>query len=411
MARSLGLAAYRALTRRGDAPQDAAPAPRPEGELVWIHAGEPGNMLAVQDLALRLVSVRTDLNVLITQPEPETHGARPARDLSDPRITHLDAPSEHPSAVTAFLDHWAPDAAIWVWGALRPNLILEATDRNCPMFLIDADADGFDKRRNRWLPDLTRKVLSRFSAVFARSAVGHRRLVQLGLPEQEVERTSPLLAGGQALTCVDTDLSDLAAAMGGRPAWFAANVLPKEVPIVLAAHQSAMRLSHRLLLIIEPSAARQADDIAAYAADQNLHVIRWDDGQHPDEMTQVMISDDAANQGLFFRVAPVSFLGSTLLQGETGCDPLNAAALGSAILYGPRVRQYVASYSRLAAAGAARIVDDSDALGTAVSTLIAPDHAATMAHAGWDVISQGAALTDKVIDLVQDTLDIGLSRP
>ena len=28
-----------------------------------------------------------------------------------------------------------------------------------------------------------------------------------------------------------------------------------------------------------------------------------------------------------------------------------------------------------------------------------------MAHAGWDVISEGAALTDRISDLVQDTLD------
>ena len=50
-------------------------------------------------------------------------------------------------------------------------------------------------------------------------------------------------------------------------------------------------------------------------------------------------------------------------------------------------------------------MNDATALATAVSRLIAPDQAAVMAHAGWDVISRGAALTDKVIDLVQDTLD------
>ena len=60
---------------------------------------------------------------------------------------------------------------------------------------------------------------------------------------------------------------------------------------------------------------------------------------------------------------------------------------------------------RLAAEGAARIVNDATALGTAVNRLIAPDQAATMAQAGWDVISRGAAVTDKVIDLVQETLD------
>ena len=57
-ARSLGLAAYRALVRRGGA-EDAPPyIPRPEGELVWMHAAEAGNVLAVIDLAKRFMAMR-----------------------------------------------------------------------------------------------------------------------------------------------------------------------------------------------------------------------------------------------------------------------------------------------------------------------------------------------------------------
>ena len=85
--------------------------------------------------------------------------------------------------------------------------------------------------------------------------------------------------------------------------------------------------------------------------------------------------------------------------------PFEAAALGSAVLYGPKVRNFLPSYGRLATAGAARIVNDAGALGNAVSRLIAPDQAATMAHAGWDVISEGAELADRVIEMVQDRLD------
>ena len=79
--------------------------------------------------------------------------------------------------------------------------------------------------------------------------------------------------------------------------------------------------------------------------------------------------------------------------------------MGAAILYGPKVRHFLPSYTRLAAAGAARIVNDAEGLGTAVSRLIAPDHAATMAHAGWDVISRGAVLVDQISEMVQDALD------
>ena len=411
MARSLGLAAYRALARRGEASDPTPQPPRPAGELAWLHAGEPGNLLAVHDLAQRLTASREGLSVLITLGESGTSPtAQPPAPTQD-RILQVRLPSDHPTLVKSFLDHWRPGLCLWVWGGLMPNLILEASDRRCPMFLIDADTAGVDRRKSRWLPDLTRQVLARFNAVFARTAAGQKRLIQLGLSPNRVALTSPLLAGGQALTCDESDLAELSAAMGGRPAWFATNLLPTEIATVLSAHAQASRLSHRLLLILQPAPSAQAGAALELAQGLGMQVARWDEGVLPDEMTQVLIAADPDTRGLFFRLAPVCFLGATLVAGDEACDPLDAAALGSAILYGPRVRHYTPSYSRLVAAGAARIVNDASALGTAVSNLIAPDHAATMAHAGWDVISQGAALTDRVIELVQDTLDDQAVRP
>lgn len=404
MARSLGLAAYRALARREEVPTEAPKDPRPAGEVVWLHAGDTTNVLAAHDLALRLTQNRTGLHVLITVPK-ESSAKPEAPPPADHAILQTTCPSDHPAAVAQFLDHWQPDAGIWIWGNLHPNLILDAADRNCPLFLIDAAETGFDRRRLRWLTDLTRSVLGCFTSIFARSEPAKRRLVQMGATASKVEHTSALMAGGHTLACSEMDLTELSAALGGRPTWLATNVLPKEVSTVLSAHKHASRLSHRLLLILQPSAAKDAGIVAEMVSEQGLNTVSWDDGQMPDETTQVMISADPNERGLFFRVAPVTFLGSTLVPGKGGCDPLQAAALGSAILYGPKVRHFMPSYSRLAAAGAARIVNDADALGVAVSNLIAPDHAAAMAHAGWDVISEGAALTDRVIDLVQDTLD------
>ncbi len=409
MERSLGLAAYRALTRRREEPQSPPDIPRPAGELVWLHAGEPDNLLAVQDLAQRLCAARQGLSALITLTAPHPGKPTPSKPLGT-ALHQLMIANEHPASVRAFLAHWRPDICIWVWGGLRPNLVLETAALGCPMFLIDADARGFDKQGDLWLPDLNRRLLAPFSNACARSPSGYRRLVQLGMAPDNIEQTSPLLAGGRVLPVSDTALDELSAAMGGRPAWFAAEVAEREIGIVLAAHKQALRLSHRLLLIVQTHDPDQIAKVTAQAAAENLTLARWDDGEFPDDTTQVLLTTDPHENGLFFRMAPVCFLGATLVVGDGGCDPLEAAALGSAILYGPRVRHHMPSYTRLAAAGAARIVNDADALGTAVSRLIAPDQAATMAHAGWDVISQGAALTDKVIDLVQDTLDLEWSR-
>tara|TARA_R110002049_G_scaffold44333_5_gene130031 strand:+ start:82519 stop:83748 length:1230 start_codon:yes stop_codon:yes gene_type:complete len=404
MARSLGLAAYRALARRGEVSATPDLPARPKGELVWIHAADAGNMIAILDLASRLCATRHRLNLLITLPEATEVADFPQCDSAD--LIACPVPSEHPTSVAAFLDHWKPDLCIWTWGALRPNLILETAARKCPLMMIDADTGGFDGRRDRWMPDLTRRMLSLFEVALTRSDAALRRLIQLGLPPSKGQATSPLLAGGQALGCADSDLADMSRILVGRPAWFATQVLTEEIPVVLSAHRQAMRLSHRLLLILHIQDPKDATLALEKAQARDFNALHWGGAQYPDDTTQVLIADDAADRGLFFRIAPVSFLGSSLVAGHGGCDPFEAAALGSAVLYGPKVRHFLPSYSRLATAGAARIVNDAAALGTAVSRLIAPDQAATMAHAGWDVISQGAELADRVIDLVQDTLDV-----
>lgn len=404
MVGSFGLSAYRALARRGEAILPSYDTPRPKGELLWIHCAEPDAFLAVQDLAQRQINSRPDMSVLIS-----TQGAPRDREETaaalDDAIHLVQICEDHPYSVAAFLDHWQPDCCVWTWGGLRPNLILTAAERNCVLYLINADTAGFDGRRDRWLPDVARSLLPLFNAVMVRTPAAARRLMQLGLEKDDIEITTALQAGGQALPCSETDLADLAATCVGRAIWFANGVQEEELQTVLAAHRQALRLSHRLLLVLRPGGDLSAQDVLAQARAQEFRVLSWDDGNYPDETTQVLISDDIRDAGLFYRVAPVSFLGGSLVAGRHGVDPLEAAALGSAVLYGPRVGRHLQSYSRLATAGAARIINDSAALGMAVSRLVAPDQAAMMAHAGWDVVTEGAALTDRITDLIQDTLD------
>jgi len=398
---SLGLSAYRALARRGEVRLPHFSEPRPTGELLWIHCAEADAYLAVVDLAQRQIASRPGLGVLIST-------TAPPRDLEAERpigIIICDICEEHPDSVRAFLDHWSPDCCVWTWGGLRPNLIIATAQRGCALYLINADAAGFDGRRERWIPDVARSLLPLFAAVMARTPATGRRLMQLGLGKEDVEITTALQAGGQALPCNETDLADLAATCVGRAIWFANGVHSEELQTVLAAHRQALRLSHRLLLVLRPAGSLTPGEAFQEARTQDFRVLNWDDGNYPDETTQILISEDPRDIGLFYRVAPVSFLGGSLVAGRGSVDPLEAAALGSAVLYGPRVGRHLQSYSRLAAAGAARIINDSAALGMAVSRLVAPDQAALMAHAGWDVVSEGAALTDRITDLVQDTLD------
>lgn len=400
MARSLGLSAYLAFARRetprlGDIQSD-----RPQGQVLWLHSADAARADCLARLALRLKAQREDLNLILTT----SPGHPLPRDLPKGVFAQT-CPTENPQDVDRFLNHWKPDAGLWLGTWLRPALIVAAHQRGVPLFLLDADEPSLESRRWRLMPEPVKATLIRFEKILAHSDDAARRLRHLIQGFDRVQTSGPLLHDSPALPCNEADREGLAAAIGGRPVWMASQIQAQELDTILAAHRAASRMSLRTLLVLVPDNACDALDIAHRCRQDGWRVGRWDDGDMPEQNTQILISEDKSELGLWYRVAPVTLMGSSLISGHGGRDPLEPAALGSAVLYGPGVRDYLDSYSRLAQAGAARIVKDAASLGAALRLVSAPDQAATMAHAGWEVISEGAEVTDQIIALVQDALD------
>lgn len=395
---AVGLATYKTLSRRTPAEDFTPVANRPKGELVWIHVGEPGTGRAKFDLAREIIRLRDDVSVLLTTDEPEKV---PMTD----RLYTEDIPSDHPDTTEAFAKHWAPDVALWVWGGLRPNLVLSTWKHGAPLFLVNAGQDGFDRQRDHWLPEVPRRLLAHFDVWLARSEAARLRLIQLGCPDDRVIEVPPLQPVGQTLPFVQSDLEDLRETLTGRPVWFARGVTENELPTVLRAHNSALRHAPRMLMILEPAIDADQERMIEMFGDQKLRHARWSDGDMPSESAQILFADLPDETGLWYSLASVSFLGNSLDPDGRGRDPYEAAAHGSAILYGPNVKDYLRSYARLASSGAARMISDADSLSTSVSRLTSPDQAARMAMAAWDVVTQGAEAMDKIMTLVNEALD------
>ena len=114
--------------------------------------------------------------------------------------------------------------------------------------------------------------------------------------------------------------------------------------------------------------------------------------------------DSAEEYGLWYRLAPITFLGGSL--SGTGChrNPMEAAALGSAIIHGPRPGPWGASFGRLGAARGARSVASTADLTEALTDLLAPDRMARLAGAAWGVCADGVEATDRTVRLIRQML-------
>ena len=93
-----------------------------------------------------------------------------------------------------------------------------------------------------------------------------------------------------------------------------------------------------------------------------------------------------------------------------GHNPFEPAALGSAIIHGPHTANAKDIYDRLGEADAARMVKDSKELGEAVVELLEPHKSASMAHAAWEISSQGAQAAEAAFVEINNALDRAGSR-
>ncbi|MFY0619845.1 3-deoxy-D-manno-octulosonic acid transferase [Shimia sp.] len=400
MARSLGLAAYLAFARRQPSQMGAIECPRPDGEVIWLHCAEPSRVRTLAKLGQRLTKQRPDARLLLTTPAdvPLTQSL-PAHVIWQP------CPTESPIDIAAFLDHWRPDLVLWLGPAVRPALIDAIRTRDVPSVLLETLHPKIEQKRRRWGPEPIRGTLARFTSIFAQNDDAAARMRKLLGESADIHASGVLMEEAPALPVNDSDLEELRTSLVGRPVWLAARLQPDELAVVLNAYRAVLRLSYRMLLVVVPDRPVDAMAMKAAILQDGWRVSDWDEGDVPKEDTQVLFAHSSEELGLWYRVAPVSFVGSSLMSGAGGRDPLEPAALGSAILYGPSVRRYLGSYTRLANVGAARIVKDADSLTSALMVLAAPDQVAVMAHAGWQVVSDSAEVSDKVIAHAHALLD------
>ncbi|MEM6758054.1 MAG: glycosyltransferase N-terminal domain-containing protein [Pseudomonadota bacterium] len=388
---TLGLTAYRTLSARGAAPRFRDGPTRPDGALIWLHVAEAANVVAIADQARAIVTALPHAHVLLTSAELAvmTHA-------NDGIIAQVLA-TDHPEYADAFVAHWRPDVLIWTWGGLMPNLVIAAHKSGAHMILADAAQDGFESRKDRWRPEVPRRLLSYFDTVIARSEPAFHRLAQLGHPPARIEHGQPMQPQGTTLSAADSDVSEVTTALGGRPCWLAAMVHDAELISVLTAHRQALKASYRLLLILLIKDPKDGERAQQAARERGLNVALWTEGEMPQDSAQVLLADASDELGLWLRLAPVVFAGGSLQRDTPDMDPHIIAAHGVALIYGPYVQTFGPGYKRLLDAGAARIVSDPSSLGLAVTQMIVPDRAAIMAMAGWKVLTEGFAATNRLV--------------
>ncbi len=363
---------------------------RPKGALVWFHAASVGEGLSVLRLIAQLGEDHPALEFLIT-----TGTATSARIIAGrmpPRCRHQFAPLDSPAAVARFLNHWRPDAGIFVESELWPNMLRGAAARGIPLALLNARISDHSARGWARIGATARYLLAHFEMVHCQDARTADHLRALGCAHAAMGANLKAMAGPVPYDA-DT-LEGLCTQLAGRPVWVMASTHPGEDEIAIAAHRAVLDRHPSALLILVPRHPERAEGIKGQVAQAGLGHARRSTGQGIGA-APIYLADTLGEMGLWYRLAPLVCVGGTFVP-VGGHNPFEVAHGGAAVLHGPLYANFAAGYAQMDAAGAARQVADAGALGAAVTDLLAaPDDLAVMqAHAATFAAAQDGSLAD-----------------
>lgn len=379
---------HRIGERRGVASQD-----RPEGELIWIHAASVGEANSCLRVIERLLRDGMKRSVLLTT------GTVTSANMIESRLPegaiHQYYPVDRGPWVRRFLDHWRPDAAIWVESELWPNMICEASSRAIPLALINARMSERSERNWRLGGFAIRHLLSRFAVCLAQTPREADCFNRLGAD-------NAVYVGNLKYSAVPPpadpkELSALQAAVANRPVWLAASTHPGDEALALDVHRRLSAAHPGLLTVIALRHPNRFDEAAGLIKGAGLSFGSRTRDSQPSPDASVFIVDTVGEMGLFYRLCPIVLVCGTF-SGLGGHNPIEPAMLDCAILHGPDMRNFAAVGKDLETAQASLVVRDSAETAKAVSALLAhPEQGRSMATAARQVADANANVIERVM--------------
>ncbi len=306
-------------------------------------------------------------------------------------IIHQYVPYDSPRYVARFLDHWRPSLALFIESDLWPNLILSSAARRLPMVLINGRMSPRSFPRWSRMSGTISALLGKFEVCLAQSDTDAERFTALG--SRNVVTTGNLKLDVPAPPADAAKLERLMAATRGRPVIVAASTHPGEEEILLEAHRTLAGFFPSLLTVIVPRHPDRGEAIARMIAASGLHAGLRSREELPTAATDIYVADTMGELGLFYRLAPIVFMGGSLV-AHGGQNPIEAVKLGASIVHGPHVFNFPDVYEALDRAGGARRADTGEALVKQLGQLLAdPAACDALVAASAQVVEQlGGAL-------------------
>lgn len=370
----------------------ALPTKNPQVRRIWLQAVSVGEMLAIGPL---LEAFKGDPQVEFYLTTTTSTGYKLA----------LERYQEHTAGIGYFpIDWWwfsarawrniQPDLVILTEGERWPEHVNQAVRRHVPVVSVNARlSDRSFQRMKRWKWAMS-GTLHGITRILACSEFDAQRFRDLGFERSKINLTGnikldlalPLLSDAEK-TKLRTQLG-----LGDAPILLGSSTWHGEEAVLVQTLQSLRQAGINCRLLLVPRHAERRREIENLLREKGVSFHLRTQGDAPG-LVDVAVADTTGELRLLTQLAELVFVGKSLPPHEQGQTPVEAAALGKPLIFGPGMSNFRVIAQELLSRGAAREVKSASELTETALTLFreaAPRQAMAKAALTWHRANVGA---------------------
>ena len=341
---------------------------RAEGHDLWIHAVSVGETLAARPVVEEILRQRPETSIVFTT-TTITGQAQAAKIYKHATVTYF--PFDFARAVRRFLVHHQPRVFATMETEIWPNVTRIAKGRGLRLILANGRISDRSLPRYRAFRFVLRPILAKYDRILAREATDRERFIALGAPAERVEVT------GNVKFDYEPDQKPLDAAplleslIGNRKVVVLGSTMEGEDEALLPEVERLLN-EHRAFVIIAPRKPERFELVAGLLQTSSLRFVRRSELESFTGGADVLLLDTFGELAKIYRYATVAFIGGTLIP-TGGHNPIEAAAAGVPVCFGPSMSNFREIAKVFLAHEAALQVRSADEVGEFAARMIEND--------------------------------------
>jgi len=372
--------------------------PRQTNHTIWIHAVSVGETMAAIGLAKEIVSSAPGMRVMFSTTTP-TGQAVAQKELS-PDVNVFYFPYDFPGSAKRAIRAVNPKVLALVDTEMWPNIIRACVNNGGKVALINGRVSDRSFPRYRRFSWIFRFVLKNISLFLMQSEIDGERIVEMGADPARVDIAGNIKFDRLSENISEDERAGLRRSLGIGPdekVLFLGSVHKGEEPAI-GAVLKVRESRPELRLVIAPRRIDDIEWIKSALDGSGLEPVRKSGmGQAKTEQDKniVPVIDTFGELAKLYSVADIAFVGGSFIK-HGGQNPLEPAAIGAPVLFGPHMSNFREASLALVTAGGAFTVDDEKEMAVKLETLLADDGLRMAAgKAALDVVEKNRGATKK----------------